>query len=361
MPDPLLSLIIGVAVLLLLSLLVWPKGGLIGYLQRNRRLSGRVLREDALKHIHNAEASSQTANLESVAGALQISVAQVYSLLTDLQEQALVEMQGEAFRLTAEGRSYALHIIRSHRLWERYLAEETGFEESQWHELAERQEHSMTPAEVDALAAQLGNPSHDPHGDPIPTASGEISPHGSQPLPSIPENAAVRIVHMEDEPEAVYAQLVAEGLHPGMAVRMLENNPQRVRFWANGDEHLLAPLLAASISVVPLLDKQPPPEEVCSGVPLHTLKPGQSGEVLELSHRLRGTERRRMMDLGILPGTMITAEFASPGGDPVAYNIRGALIALRTEQADLICITPMPGGAAQQMDENSPAILETVP
>jgi DtxR family Mn-dependent transcriptional regulator len=207
--------------------------------------------------------------------------------------------------------------------------------------LAERQEHSLSPEEADALAMQLGNPSHDPHGDPIPTASGEISPHGSRLLSAVSVNEAVRIVHIEDEPEAVYAQLVAEGLHPGLAVRVMENTPRRVRFWADGDEHVLAPMLAANISVAPLVENQPPPEEACGGLPLHTLKPGQSGRVLNLSHRLRGAERRRMMDLGVLPGTIITAEFASSGQDPVAYNIRGALIALRKEQADSICIEPL--------------------
>jgi DtxR family Mn-dependent transcriptional regulator len=353
MPDPLLSLLIGLVILLALALLVWPNGGLIGYFQRNRRLSGRILREDALKFIHKAERGDRPANLQSLAGMLQINPNRAYELLEDLQEQALVEMHGENFRLTPTGRSYALHIIRAHRLYERYLADETGFSEAQWHELAERQEHSLSPEQADALAVKLGNPSHDPHGDPIPTASGEVKSHKGQPLSAAPVDQAVRIVHIEDEPEAVYVQLVAEGLHPGMAARVLENTPKRVRFWADGDEHLLAPLLAANISVVPLSEDQPQPEEICGGLPLHSLKPGQSGVVLTLSPRLRGADRRRMMDLGVLPGTVITAEFASSGRDPVAYNIRGALIALRKEQADLICIDPFPGNGKKRAEKQA--------
>jgi len=54
----------------------------------------------------------------------------------------------------------------------------------------------------------------------------------------------------------------------------------------------------------------------------------------------RGMERRRLLDLGLVPGTRVVAEFASPAGDPVAYRVRGALIALRTQQADLIHIQP---------------------
>jgi DtxR family Mn-dependent transcriptional regulator len=155
----------------------------------------------------------------------------------------------------------------------------------------------------------------------------------------MPLEESLQIVHMEDEPEAVYAQLVAEGLHPGMQVQISEKSPHRIRFWANGEEHLLAPIVAASISVRSLPEQAQ--EIACSGRPLHSLKPGQSGTVASLSPRLRGAERRRMMDLGVLPGTVIRAEITSPAGDPTAYRIRGALIALRREQADFICIQPL--------------------
>ncbi len=73
---------------------------------------------------------------------------------------------------------------------------------------------------------------------------------------------------------------------------------------------------------------------------LADLKPGQAGNVTELHSQ--GPERRRMMDLGIVPGTVITAEMSSPLGDPVAYRVRGALVALRREQADLVLITEAP-------------------
>ena len=242
-------------------------------------------------------------------------------------------------RLTHTGRRYALQIIRAHRLWEKYLANETGFDEEEWHDQADRLEHKLPPEETDALATRLGYTTHDPHGDPIPTADGEIVLHGGLPLNSMSLDQPVRFVHIEDEPEAVYAQLLAEGLYPGMRMRLLERSPQRVRFWANGDEHLLAPIVAANISVVPITPELH--EETMEGVPLSVLLPGHKGEVLELLPRLRGAERRRLMDLGILPGTIITAEMNAPGGDPTAYRIRGALIALRKEQANLIQITKL--------------------
>ena len=170
MVDPLIALIIGILVMALLSLLFWPRGGLIGHLQRVKKLDQRVQREDALKFMHKAERTGQEINPESVAKALQINRQKAAQTLQDMQDNQLAMVSGAGFQLTPSGQQYALKVIRAHRLWERYLAEETGFEEAKWHDLAERYEHQLTPQQVDALAAQLGNPTHDPHGDPIPTA-----------------------------------------------------------------------------------------------------------------------------------------------------------------------------------------------
>jgi DtxR family Mn-dependent transcriptional regulator len=147
---------------------------------------------------------------------------------------------------------------------------------------------------------------------------------------------SVRIVHLEDEPAVVYAQLVAEGFYPGMEAQIIEMTPQRVRLWADGNEHILAPIVAANINVRPLevaLTTAPEPT-------LADLKPGEKGRVVRISARCRGAERRRFLDLGILPGTLIGAELRSLSGDPTAYRIREALIALRREQAALIAISP---------------------
>jgi DtxR family Mn-dependent transcriptional regulator len=267
---------------------------------------------------------------------LQISADEAAVLVSNLETHDLLQVEHESFRLTPQGRDYALHVIRAHRLWERYLAEETGFEEEDWHDRAEQLEHSLSPAAADALAAELGNPTHDPHGDPIPTATGKMVAHGGQPLTSLKEGDRARIVHLEDEPEALFAQLVAERLSVGMVLQLIELSPRRVLFWANGDEHVLAPIVAANISVVPTpveIEK-----EQATGERLSNLQPGQIGKVLNITRSSRGSERRRFLDLGILPGTLITAEMTSPSGDPTAYRIRDALIALRHEQAEMIRI-----------------------
>jgi DtxR family Mn-dependent transcriptional regulator len=256
--------------------------------------------------------------------------------VAEVEARGLTSRDGVQLRLTPEGRTWALHVIRAHRLWERHLAEETGVRQEDWHDHAERREHTMSPEEADALAARMGHPRYDPHGDPIPTAEGELPPSQGQPLTELRAGKRGTIVHVEDEPREIYAQLVAEELHPGMRVEMVESGPDRVRFWAEGDEHILAPVVAANVSFVPQ------PEDDESEGPfdsLASLEPGEAGRVMRIAASCRGLQRRRLMDLGLVPGTDVRAEMKSNGGDPTAYRIRGTLVALRVDQAKQVHVS----------------------
>jgi DtxR family Mn-dependent transcriptional regulator len=334
MPDPLISLIIAALITAVGLYFFWPDRGPFWRWQRARDMTERVLSEDALKHIQQCEFHGEHASVKSLAGALNISPNQVTDVIARLEQNGLLQIEGTNFQLTTSGRDYAMRVIRAHRLYERYLAEATGFDESEWHERAERIEHHLTPAEVASLSIQLGNPTHDPHGHPIPTATGEMVYHNGKALPTMEVDRPYRIVEIEDQPEVVYAQLAAEGLHPGMEIHLIENSPQRVRFWADDEEHVLAPIMATNIEVVPM--EEEPKKDELPGESLANLRPGEDARVVGLSPRIRGAERRRLMDLGILPGTAIEVEMVSAGGDPIAYRVRGAVIALRKSQADMI-------------------------
>ncbi len=238
-----------VVVVGLAALLLWPKRGLLWRWQRDEQAENRIQVEDVLKHLYTYEVDSRRATPASIAGRLQISENDAARLIQTMQEHGLVQWGDERLQLTPDGRAYALHIVRAHRLWERYLADQTGYDEKQWHAQAEQIEHELTPEEMARLADRLGNPLVDPHGDPIPTASGELLGGYGQSLTTVAPGQVARIVHLEDEPEAIYAQLVAEGFYPGMLVKVLAQSPQSVRVWADNDEHLLAPIVAAAIAV----------------------------------------------------------------------------------------------------------------
>lgn len=339
MLDPLFTLLIGSGILVLSGFLFWPSTGLVWKYQKRREITDKVLIEDALKYIFKCERNKKTCSLESLAGALSISTGQVSEILAITQAKGLLEMKENNFRLTETGRKTATQIVRAHRLWEKYLAESTGFEESDWHQQAERLEHKLSPEEMDQISASLGYPTHDPHGDPIPNRWGDLIPHGGIPLSDLPTQTPARIVHIEDEPDVIYAQIVAEDLHPQMIIEVDEITPHRIRFWSDDQDHVLAPIVAANISVVALAEDNHLPGK--EGVPLDTLEPGETGLVTEISSLSRGVERRRLLDLGIIPGTEIGVEMTNPRGDPTAYNIRGTMIALRSSQARLIRVKPL--------------------
>jgi DtxR family Mn-dependent transcriptional regulator len=339
MDNPLVALIIGLALVAVGIAIFWPQRGLLARWRAFRRLTGRVLQEDTLKHIQKSSLRGRAASLQSVAGALGIDGSRAAEVISELEGLGLVQREGATLLLTSEGEQTALNVIRAHRLWEKYLAEHTGYQEAEWHTQAERFEHTLTPEELDELAGSLGNPVYDPHGDPIPDRKGELWEHQGQPLTSLAANQTGRIVHVGDEPEMVAAQIQAEGLLPGMMVRVLESSSRRVRFWADDEEHVLAPVVASKIEVR-LIEEQPE-ELVLAGVPMDELTQGQTGKIILISPRIRGAERRRLLDLGVLPGTLVEVELPSPMGDPIAYRIRDTLIALRREQARCIRVEPI--------------------
>lgn len=340
--NSLISLVFASLAIAVTSVILWPKSGFLWKLRRGMRHSTRVLIEDALKHLYDQEYKSLKCTLQSLSGTLGISGDESAKLMARLESSGLVESRAEGFQLTSEGRSYALRMIRIHRLWERYFADNTGIAETEWHAKAEKLEHRLTQKEAEILAAQVGYPRYDPHGDPIPTPSGNLPPKKGQALTDVKEGELARIIHMEDEPSAIYAQLVAQGLHPGMHLQILEKTPKRIHFVADGEENVLAPVVAANVTVelLPKEQKMEGPHDS-----LAVLGVGEKGEVIGISKACRGQQRRRLMDLGIIPGTVITAELRSASGDPTAYNIRGATIALRKQQANTIHIRRIEEGA----------------
>ena len=267
MSNPLLTLLIATLLVVAIVVIIWPNTGMWARWQRNRSLTARIRSEDALKHIHQTDLDGRRATVATLAGALQISMDASAELLTQLQTDGMVELHGGDIALTPQGRDTALHIVRAHRLWEPHLADETGYDAAEWHALAESAEHALTPEQTDELAARLGNPTHDPHGDPIPGARGTFIAHDSVPLTALAIDKPGRIVHIEDEPDVIYAQLVAEGLHPGQPVRIIEATAQRVRFWATPEsEAVWKELVRADVDLI----KSPPH---CKHTHTHTCQP----------------------------------------------------------------------------------------
>ncbi|MBN2327813.1 MAG: metal-dependent transcriptional regulator [Candidatus Omnitrophica bacterium] len=340
--HPGILLAIGLGVIAILCILFWPRRGLVN-LWRSLHLNTRRTRiEHALKHMFNNEYIQQKTTVKSLSVKLSISQRHTASLLARMESRGLVKKTRDGYGLTEEGNAYALRIVRAHRLWERYLADETGLRGDEWHRYAERLEHSTSPEQVEALADQLGQPLYDPHGAPIPSADGVIGPPMGQPATAFATGDLIVVTRIDKEQEHLYSQIAAEGIVPGMQLRILEMSPQRIRFSSQQNEYVLAPVVASRLMAIPLPAEKT--EEICNDT-LSSLKIGETGKVVRFSPNCRGAERRRLMDLGIIPGTLIRADLNSPFGDPKAYFVRETSIALRNKLADLIYIEKMKGAA----------------
>ena len=305
--------------------------------RKHRTLRRRRLFEDALKHIMTWQHRGQVAGLESLAGALGLSQRTVLSLVTQMEARGLLAGGSEGLRLTAQGESWALHVMRAHRLWERYLSDDAGMPMARLHQAAEKAEHELTPESLDVLDAHLGHPQRDPHGDPIPTSEGALAPLKAVSLTEWPSEKPSRIVHIEDEPDVIFRQILAAGLRPGRAIRVLENTPERLVISDGENEHRLAHVVAANIQVA---------EAAAGGRPaeakrLSDLREGEAARVVEIDPECSGFRRRRLLDLGMTRNARVEAALDNTFGDPRAFRVRGTLIALRKQQANQIWVRPL--------------------
>ena len=137
--------------------------------------------------------------------------------------------------LTDEGEKRAQDLIRAHRLWERYLVDQEGMSLEAVHVEADRREHKTTPDETAKLDVELGHPAWDPHGDIIPDAGRRVPPPAGSPLAVCTPGDRLRILHVEDEPPALFAQLLAMGLKPGVEVEVVKSEPGRLRVRVGSD------------------------------------------------------------------------------------------------------------------------------
>jgi len=330
MVDPALALLIFGLLVLAGAGFLWPGRGVLARILRVARMTERVRLEDTLKHLYKCEYANRVCSVSSVAGSVGVPRSRAVQLLGRLEDQGFARAVPEGFVLTDEGRDYALHVVRTHRLLERYLADRTGVQPEDWHGEAERREHDFSPEDRESLAARLGHPVYDPHGDPIPTAAGEMPPRSGMPLTALEPGDVGSIVHLGDEPREVFEALNRAGLSVLMPVRVLGKEGGEIRFEAHGEHHTLPAVVARSVTVEALPDAELAHEP---GETLDQVRDGETARILGIHPGLQGPQRRRLLDLGLVPGTRVEAELTSPGGDPVAYRIRGALIALRREQS----------------------------
>lgn len=323
--------------LALTAVTFWPSIGLFAQWSRRQKALEKAAVEDALKHVLSAEHRGQIATVESLLGNLGISPSQAARLVRTMELRGLIQSTGGGIVATAEGERLGVHVVRAHRLWERYLSDDARMPMDRLHHAAEKQEHHLSEEKLAELEAHLGHPQRDPHGDPIPAAGGVLAEAPGVPLTDWPAGESAEVIHIEDEPDVLFRQIVATGLRPGSTLRVIEANAERVVVSDGESEHRLAPVVAANIQVGERIREA---EIDPAWVRLSALGNGAAAVVTKIDPACRGFSRRRMLDLGLTEGARVESALQNPFGDPRAYRIRGTTIALRESQAAQIWVQP---------------------
>lgn len=161
----------------------------------------------------------------SLANSLQTKPATVSDMIKRLSHKKLIFYEKyKGVTLSAAGSKQAIKIIRKHRLWEVFLVNHLNFKWDQVHEIAEQLEHIKSSELINRLDDFLGNPTTDPHGDPIPDANGQFELGPSKLLSEMTSNENGIIVGVKNENSLLLQHLDKLNIHLGLNIKVKEVN-----------------------------------------------------------------------------------------------------------------------------------------
>ena len=183
--------------------------------------------EDYAKAIYSlAGRTGGAVSTNALAERLGVTPASVSAMVKKLDERGLVEHHPyRGVALTPDGTRVALEVLRHHRLLETYLAEQLGVPWDRVHEEAEALEHVLSEYLEARIAAKLGHPTHDPHGDPIPNEDLQILEEDSCRLSDLEAGDRGRFVRVSDSNPAMLRYLAERGVQLGDELEVLERQP----------------------------------------------------------------------------------------------------------------------------------------
>jgi DtxR family transcriptional regulator, Mn-dependent transcriptional regulator len=209
--------------------------------------------QDYLKALYLLESQGEAAvTISALSAKLEVRPASASAMIARLADEELVDHQRYGgVRLTDEGRRRALAVVRRHRLLETLLVEELGMGWGEVHAEAEALEHAVSDHLLEHIAAKLGDPAHDPHGDPIPSAQFELADDATQVLDELPTGARGRLVRVLDADPELLAYLDSQGIALGDELEVLEAEPfgGSLRIRINNREHRLGSVVTRALSI----------------------------------------------------------------------------------------------------------------
>ena len=201
-----------------------------------------------------AQRSQAPVSTSALAERLGVSPASASAMVKRLEAMGLASREPyHGVRLTRASERVALEVVRHHRLLDLYLAEALGMPWDRVHEEAEVLEHAISPELSELISAKLGNPTRDPHGDPIPTADGEIEDSPSRALADLSAGERGTFSRVSDSNPEMLRYLSDRGIAPGDELELTGREPfgGPLTVRANGRDHALGDQLARAMRVEP--------------------------------------------------------------------------------------------------------------
>ena len=183
--------------------------------------------EDYLKAIYSLRQTGETVRTAALAARLNVKPPTVTAMLKTLADLNLIRYEPyRGVELTESGEQIALEVVRHHRLIELYLVEALGFSWDEVHDEAEVLEHFISEKLEARIADYLGNPTHDPHGDPIPNLDGTLPEMTTQTLADFsPDSREIRVVRVRDQNADRLRYLAEIGLVPQTTIKIVAVEP----------------------------------------------------------------------------------------------------------------------------------------
>jgi DtxR family Mn-dependent transcriptional regulator len=182
--------------------------------------------QDYLKAIYALESSGRRVTTSALAAQMRVSAPSATAMTKRLAELGLVERAPyKGVALTEDGRRGALEVLRHHRLLERYLADRLGLTIDEVHAEADRLEHALSEELEAKIDEELGYPTHDPHGDPIPDRELRVRPGRDRTLADLEPGSRSLVSRVPDGDPELLRYLSELGLTPGAAVELVAIAP----------------------------------------------------------------------------------------------------------------------------------------
>jgi DtxR family transcriptional regulator, Mn-dependent transcriptional regulator len=195
--------------------------------------------QDYAKAIYALELRDGSVSTNALADRLGVTPASASGMVKRLGELGLVEHQPyRGVWLTEDGRRVALEVMRHHRLLELYLVETLGVPWDRVHQEAEVLEHVLSEELEELIAAKLGDPTHDPHGDPIPTRDLRIEEGATQSLNALEVGARGTFARVSDSDPEMLRFLAERGIAPGDPLEVVDKQPFDGPLFVRFGEHV---------------------------------------------------------------------------------------------------------------------------